>query len=269
MTNTARTRRACVLVAAGALVIGVAACGSDDDDGDASLQSSSAASASASDDLTAYCDDVVRLDQMFQRFDAEDPAAFEAALAEAVPVTEQIVAAAPAEVADEYGILFAAFGDVVDSGDPTPFFTPEVDAADAAIHAHDLASCGWTVAEIAAEDFQYAGTFPTAAGPTSFELTNTGREAHALIVARKLDDVEGSALDAFNALESEEDLASVFEDTVSIFAEPGDADHGLVDLAPGEYIAYCPIPSGTTGEESVGDGPPHFTQGEVTSFAVS
>ena len=48
-----------------------------------------------------------------------------------------------------------------------------------------------------------------------------------------------------------------------------DADHGLVDLAPGEYIAYCPIPSGTTGEESAGDGPPHFTQGMLAEFTVS
>lgn len=245
-------RRLRAVVTAGVLV-GLAACGGDD----------------GSDDLAAYCRDVVTLDQMFQNFDAEDPSSFEAALAEAVPVNDRVVASAPAELDDEYAVLSAAFGEVVDTGDPEPFFTPDVDAAGNAVHAHNLANCAWTVAEITAQEFEFAGTFPSTAGQVSFELANTGDEAHALIVARKLDEVEGSALDAFNALESEEDLAAAFEPAVSVFAVPGDSVHGLVDLTSGEYIAYCPIPSGTTGEDSIGDGPPHFTEGQVTSFDVS
>lgn len=122
--------------------------------------------------------------------------------------------------------------------------------------------------EVGAEDFRYTGTFPSEPGPAAFELANRGSEAHALIVARKLDAVAGSALDAFDAIEDEEDLATAFEPSVSVFAAPGDRDVGLVDLAPGEYVAYCPIPSGTTGEDSIGDGPPHFTLGQVTTFEV-
>ena len=256
-------RRVRAIAAAGALVVALAACGSDDND------AAAGAGTIASTDLAGYCSDVIVLDQMFQNFDAEDPPAFEAALAEAVPVTARIVAAAPAELADEYAVLSAAFGEVVETGSPENFFTPEVGAADDAVHAHDLANCGWTSAEIIGEDFHFTGTFPSEAGPVSFDLVNTGEEAHALIVARKLDDVEGSALDAFNALESEEALPTTFEQAAAVFAAPGDRAYGLADLAPGEYIAYCPIPSGTAGEDSIGNGPPHFTQGMVTSFEVS
>lgn len=268
--HTHSDRRLRALVAAAALVVGLAACGSDDDD-DASVAPAESSSdhSDASAELAVYCTDVITLDQMFQHFDAEDPPAFEAALAEAVPVTERIVAGAPAELEDEYAVLSAAFGEVVDTADPAPFFTPEVDAADDAVHAHHLDYCGWTVAEITAENFHFTGTFPTEAGQVSFDLANTGDEAHALMVARKLDEVEGSAVDAFNALESEEALPTAFEQAVAVFAEPGDSAYGLVDLAPGEYVAYCPIPSGTVGEDSIGDGPPHFTQGMVTTFEVS
>ena len=185
-----------------------------------------------------------------------------------VPVTQRIVAAAPAELEDEYVVLSAAFGEVVDTGNPDAFFTPDVDAADDVVHAHNLDNCGWAVAEIGAEDFRFTGELPTDPGPVSFQLTNTGDEAHALIVAGKLDDVEGSALDAFNALESEEAFPTAFEQAAAAFAEPGESVYGLADLAPGEYVAFCPIPSGTAGEDSIGDGPPHFTQGMVTSFEV-
>jgi hypothetical protein len=263
-TRSTPPRRLLALVAGGLLVAGLAACGSDDDD--ASVTTTEAEG--TSNELAAYCDDVVVLDQMFQNFDAEDPPAFEAALAEAVPVTERIAAAAPAELEDEYGVVFTAFGEVVDTGDPEAFFTPEVQAANDAVHEDNLATCDWTVAEITAEDFHFTGTFPSEPGPVSFDLDNTGDEAHALIVARKLDEVEGSALDAFNALESEEAFPTAFEPAASLFAEPGDRAHGLADLEPGEYVAFCPIPSGTAGEASIGDGPPHFTQGMVSAFEV-
>lgn len=253
------------LAAAGVLVVGLAACGSDDDD----AADATGSAPDTTSDLAAYCSDVIVLDQMFQNLDAEDPPAFEAALAEAVPVTERIVAAAPAELEDEYAVISTAFSAVVDTGDPGPFFTPEVDAADDAIHAHNLANCGWTVAEIAAEDFKFAGTFPSEAGQVSFDMANTGVEAHVMVVARKLDEVQGSALDAFTALESEEAFSTSFEEAAAVFAEPGGSAYGLLDLEPGEYVVFCPVPMGTAGEDSVGDGPPHFTQGMVTSFEVS
>lgn len=248
-------RRILALVCAGLLAVGAVGCGSDDE-------------ATTDDDRAAYCRDVIVLDQMFQNFDAEDATGFEAALAASEPVMDRVVAAAPEQLADEYTVVSTAFGEVVDTGNPEPFFTPEVDAANDAVHADNVASCGWTVAEITGEDFKFTGTFPSEPGPVSFDFVNTGAEAHALIVARKLDDVAGSALDAFNALESEEAFATAFEQTASVFAEPGDAAYGLADLEPGEYLAFCPVPSGTAGEASIGDGPPHFVHGMVTEFTV-
>jgi hypothetical protein len=259
------TRRAVRFVAVGALAVGLVACG-DDDDTDAG---DGVASTEASTDPAAYCDDGITLDQMFQNFNSDDPAVFEEQLAAAVPVTERIVAAAPAELADEYAAMSDAFAEVVETGDPTPFFTPEVQAASDVAHAYDLAHCGWSVAEITAEDFHFSGTFPSEPGATSFEMVNTGVEAHALIVGRKLDSVQGAAIDAFNALESEEAFIASFEQTAMVFAEPGQSGYALADLAPGEYVAFCPVPAGTTSETAPGDGPPHFAQGMVTSFEVA
>ena len=225
-------------------------------------------STEASADLAAFCDDGITLDQAFQNFNSDDPEVFEVQLSAAVPVTDRIVAAAPAELDDEYAVMAEAFSTVVETGDPTPFFTPDVQAASDAAHAYDLAHCDWSVVDITSEDFRFAGTFPSEAGATSFEMANTGAEAHALIVGRKLDTVEASALDAFNALESEDAFPSSFEQTAMVFAEPGQSGYALADLTPGEYIAFCPVPSGTTSETAPGDGPPHFTQGMVDSYDV-
>jgi hypothetical protein len=282
-TSTSTTRLARALVVLAALVVGLAACGDDDATGDradaaAEADASDAAGTDGSDptsttapvtDLTAYCEDVLTLDQMFQALDAEDPAAFEAALADAAIVDERILASAPDALRDEHEVLSTAFQEVVETGDPTPYFTPEVEQTRAAVHEQNLVDCGWTVARIDAADFTYSGAFPTEPGAVSFEMANTGEEAHALTVARKLDEVEGTAMEAFESLEDEADLATTFEQVAAVFAEPGDEAYALGELEPGEYIAYCPIPGGTTGEASIGDGPPHFTQGMVTAFAVA
>jgi hypothetical protein len=59
----------------------------------------------------------------------------------------------------------------------------------------------------------------------------------------------------------------------SAFA-PMNGTQGLLvgDFEPGEYIAVCFIPTGTTIDDSgqhEGDGPPHFIEGMQQEFTVS
>lgn len=248
------------LAAVAALCLGAAACG-DDDGGTAPPDGAPTA------DLVAYCEDEVALDQVFQRTDADDPETFGASLAEGSRILDRLQESRPDAVAEDLDVLAATFAEVVETQDPEPFFTEEVTAAGDAVHAHDVDACGWTVSEIGAEDYHYTGDLPTEAGTVSFEVANHGAEPHLLLVGRKRANVEGTAREAFDAIRSEEELPASFDDVLALFVAPGDSDSALAELAPGEYVAYCPLPTGTTGE-TPGDGAPHFTQGMVTTFEV-
>ena len=263
-------RGAAVLLAAG-LLIGSAACSSDD----AASESTTTTAPDPGDggtggggDLDAYCDASVALDQIFQSIDPEDAEGFAAALDDAAPIVADLEAAAPAELHEHVAVLVASFGKVKESGDASAFETEEVDAADAAAHEFDLANCDLTKVAVTAGDFHFTGDLPTEAGRVSIEMTNEGAEPHLMIVARKKDDVDGSAQAAFEAIEGEEDFPKSFDQMVSIWTAPGDSDYGMGELTPGEYVAFCPIPVGSTADVE-GDGPPHFAQGMVKTFTVA
>jgi hypothetical protein len=55
------------------------------------------------------------------------------------------------------------------------------------------------------------------------------------------------------------------------FAPPGESGYVLVDLAPGEYLALCPLPVGWVDMSGPPpeDAPPHFTEGMSNEFTVS
>lgn len=249
-----RHRRLILAVAAGAL-LPVAGCGDDDTD--------------AAGGHAAYCDSAVALDQTLQAVDADDPENFASALAAAQEALSQAAALAPSEVTEEYAVLEAALGEVVDTGNPESYFTDEVTATEVGVHAHDLEQCDWAAVAVVAEDYAFVADWPTAPGPVSFDVTNSGAEPHVLIVARKLDSVSGSALEAFQAAEREEDVATSFEFAASVFVAPGTSDYALADLAAGDYVVFCPVPVGTTGEGTVGDGPPHHLEGMLAAFELA
>jgi hypothetical protein len=243
--------------------LATAACGDDDS---ASVDEPAV---EADGDLAAYCEDEVAISRIFQETDADDPETFDASLEAARPVLDRIVDEAPAEVSEAVAALDAAFADVEETRNPEAFFTETAQGADEEVHAYDLAHCGWETVAVTAEDYHYTATFPTTAGTVSFEVDNAGTEPHLLLVARKLDSVEGTAMEAFEGLEAEEDLPNSFEVAATVFVEPGDTDYGVAELAAGDYVAFCPIPVGTTMDNGGEvDGPPHFTQGMVTGFTV-
>jgi hypothetical protein len=105
------------------------------------------------------------------------------------------------------------------------------------------------------------------AGVHSFGLTNDGKEPHMMVLSRKNDGVTES-FDEPAAMPEEEALTKA---TIvgQGFAAPGESGHVLADLAPGEYLAMCPPPTGwfdMSGPPP--DGPPHLTQGMTHQFVV-
>lgn len=259
--TTRPSRRLAALAAVGALAL-LAACG-DDDEGASEPTGTSAGDVSASGaELATYCDAQLEIDQTFQNTEGEDPAELQAAMATVDPIFDEVLDNAPDELDDDLAVLADARAEVLADGGPEAYFAEEVRAADARIHEHDLEACDWQAIELTAEEYAFDGQLAPTAGTVSFELDNAGVEPHVLVVARKKDDVSGTAQEAFESLESEEEMAEAFDVAATAFAQPGDSGYALAELEPGEYLAFCPIPSGE-------GGPPHFVNGMITPFEVT
>jgi hypothetical protein len=268
-------------------VIGLLAVGCGDDDDDASDASSASvaedeASAGAA-GLDTYCEvslDVETApppDVDFASATEEEIGAALQAHAEDVmlPVVTGLADEdKPEEVAAEIEVLIGAVEEQASTGDPSVWDRPEVVDANAAVHAFDLESCGWSSVEVAAADYSFDGVpDELPAGVTSFELTNDGTELHELFVFRREDG--GTApveelLEQLMALPEEEAMELVTPQGEPAFAAPGEESYAVVDLAPGEYVAVCFIPVGTTGEDGPpAEGPPHAVHGMVAGFTVT
>jgi len=119
------------------------------------------------------------------------------------------------------------------------------------------------------------------AGKTTIKATNSGAEMHELTV---LSPIEGVTVDEILAMfsappASPESEEMDHEDMASPAAEasgpppfhfngglqgimPGMTGYAVLDLAPGEYLAFCGIPSPANG------GAPHFMLGMAATFTV-
>ncbi|MGH9135791.1 MAG: hypothetical protein ACRD0G_01935 [Acidimicrobiales bacterium] len=177
------------------------------------------------------------------------------------PLADDIVAAAPPELAEAAATFDAGVDELAETGDFAVFETPEMTAVFEEAHAFDLATCGWNVVEVNAVDYHYEN-LPTElpSGPTSFELGNTGEEPHELAVFRKNDGVTMSVEELLEVPEEEVFDLVTFVDQA--FADPGGHGYTVQNLTPGDYVALCFVPTG--GE----DGPPHITHGMYAEFTV-
>ena len=272
-----RGRRLAAAASIALVVGGLAACGGDDDEGatddaqagaegsDGTTGTTAApasADGAAGGDVEAYCSAVVTLEHTAALGNGPDvdPAAFAETLVE--PATA-VLEVAPDEVAPAVADGVAILEGVVDSGDPSGL--EELEAATAPMHEIDIENCAWEVTDVTAADYSFAGIDDEmAAGVHSFEITNEGAEAHVLSVIRKADGVTQSWDEILAAGEG----SGLYEDVSNGFAPPGGTGYAVVDLAPGEYMALCPIPTGTT-MEAEGSGPPHFMNGMTQEFTVA
>ncbi len=259
------------------LAIGLAGCG-DDDDEDTAATDTTAATDAANADVATYCEDSLAAETVpepeidFENLsEAEQREAAKKFVNEDFkPIVERLKQSVPAEIAAPAQVLFDAVDKIAADGDFSVFETPEVVEAENTVHAYDLANCGWGKVDATAVEYAFQGIPATMeAGPTSFDLRNSGKELHELALFKKKDGVTES-FDEILELSEEEGQAKV-EQVGNSFAAPGDTDYAVVDLEEGEYVALCFVPVGTTSEESAPpeDAPPHFTRGMKTEFEVS
>jgi hypothetical protein len=112
-------------------------------------------------------------------------------------------------------------------------------------------------------DYAFEGVPETIpAGTVAFDFTNASEtEEHEMIVFRKADGVTLSFEEIIQLPEEESEDKVVFASAA--FAPPGGEGSTLASLDAGEYAMVCFIPVG--GAE---DGPPHFTQGMISTFTV-
>lgn len=268
-----------VLVSVIVLAGGLAACGDDDDTSAGGGSGSGSTTEEAGGDLDAYCAATVEIETIpepdidFESLTPEQQAdeAKKFAREDLRPIVDEIVEAAPEEIRDDIEILDGAVMEIEETGDfEAAFENEKVEGASDRVHAHDLRNCGWDSTEVRGLDYAYQGIpAEIEAGIHSFEFTNAGNEMHMLGIVKKKEGTTES-FDELIALPEDQAEAKT-EFLGEAFGEPGDDEYLVVDLAPGEYLAICFIPVGSTpdaGEEG-GDGPPHFTQGMKAEFTVS
>ena len=126
--------------------------------------------------------------------------------------------------------------------------------------------------EVTASEFKFEG-LPSEfdAGTVAILLSNDGAEAHEMAIMRKADGVTQS-WEEILALPQDEAEALVVQ-VGGAFAPNKDAKGlAVVDLAPGDYVATCFVPAGTSvasdGTITEGTGTPHFMHGMISEFTV-
>ncbi|NLD75368.1 MAG: hypothetical protein GX643_01740 [Acidimicrobiales bacterium] len=214
----------------------------------------------------AFCDAYVATTIMMNS--EPDPAA----LTENV---ELIDANAPAEIADSAAVMTAAVRKVLESGgqDFSPFETPEYSAAQAEVDPFVFENCEFDAAiEVTGLDFSFDGLPDTMeGGRTAILFTNEGAESHEIAIMRRNDGVTESFEDLL-ALPEEEAMAKVTPVSGAFAPSTGSQALLVGDFEPGDYIAICFVPVGTTlNDEGMteGTGEPHFMHGMQQEFTVS
>ncbi len=158
-------------------------------------------------------------------------------------------------------------------------------------------NCGFNELHVLAKDYSYGGIGgEVAAGPTIVDLDNQGTEYHEIFIVPSQRGRHRDGRRAAGAA-GRRDQRQGHRRRRCAFAAPGTVGHVVVDLTPGDYIALCFIPKGSTPEAvaemmaaaasapmpSTGaaaegtaptgsgggeEGPPHFTLGMYVEFTV-
>jgi hypothetical protein len=159
-----------------------------------------------------------------------------------------------------------------------PSMEPSMAPSASADPSGSAAPSGEADVMVTAVDFAYEGIPADVPSGTTMALTNAGQELHELVVVRKLPTTT-QTFEELLAMNPDEALALV-EDVGFAIAEPGQTATDVVTIGePGEYLAVCFIPAGTTSMPSIdpnsseppamGTGAPHFTLGMVQEFTVT
>jgi hypothetical protein len=266
------------LAAAGVVLLIAAGCGGDDDDKPVALEDidEPAGGATTTEADTggsaAYCSAELAMETLQEPdYRIASDAEVNAWLGgELLPLVEAAAEAAPSEIADDFATMAGAVSQAASDGDFSVFGDPEVDAAEATVHAFDMDSCGWTAQDLKTTEYSF-GSIPAElpAGPISFEFDNVGSEVHEMLLAKKNPGVTES-VEEIVAMQEEEALSKITA-YAHVSGNPGETDYTIADLTPGDWVMICFVPTGLTDgdQEPVPDGPPHYTHGMVAEFTVS
>jgi len=190
------------------------------------------------------------------------------------PLLDQVDQEAPEELADSLGVMTGAARMVVDNGDFSAFESAEFAEAQGTVDPWMFEHCEFDQKEeVTASEFKFEG-LPSEleAGTAAILLTNSGAEAHEMAILRKADGVTQS-WDEILALPME-DAQELVVNAGGAFAANKDAKGlAVVELTPGDYVAACFVPAGTTvsadGAMTEGTGTPHFMHGMMKEFTVT
>ncbi|MGH9156458.1 MAG: hypothetical protein ACRD1K_11635 [Acidimicrobiales bacterium] len=276
-------RSARLAVVALALGLGLAGCGGGDDVATEPTDDTGTATTVAT---VAYCEKILAVETAPEPdidFEALSPeqqkeAAKKYAGDVYVPLALEVQKVAPAAVKADIDILVAAITEVASTGDFEGVFDrPAVTAAYTSSHRYDLATCGWRKVDVTAVDYGFQGVPATvAAGTTSFDLKNAGKEHHELALLKKKDGVT-ETFDQIFELPEEQGMTKVsFKGSDD--GLPGETGLYVVEnLDKGSYAIVCFLPVGSTPEAEKAakasgkelQGPPHFTRGMKAEFTVA
>lgn len=159
-----------------------------------------------------------------------------------------------------------------------PSTAPSAAPSGAAPSADPSGSPEGTRVDVVGTDYAFSGLEASYGGPITIAFRNEGEEVHEIVVVRKGEGVTQS-WEELLALPDEQSGELVSFAGVA-FAEPGQTAPEMVTASePGEYLAICFIPQGTTELPSIdpnaseppdlGTGAPHFTLGMQTEFTIT
>jgi len=187
------------------------------------------------------------------------------------PLVAEVDAVKPAEIDAELTTMIDAVAAWEASGfaDSSALDAPEMADAAATVDSWMFENCTFdTKVEVTLVDYAFEGLEPTyPVGMTAFRVTNDGTEAHEMALLRRADGVT-ETWDELLAL-PEEELTGKIEFLGAAFTPtPGLTSVLVSELTPGDYLAVCFVPLGSTpGNE--GTGPPHMTAGMRAEFTVA
>ena len=176
---------------------------------------------------------------------------------------------APADIAQTVDDAVSAFEDQGEAAFEDPTFAAKI----AEIDQYVVDNCGYQTVDVSMGDYSFTGVPESLdKGVTAFVLSNDGAELHEFVVARLKGDTTVEDILALPENASAKARKKLVQEIPGGgFAAPGQSDVALINLRqPGQYVALCFIPVGTTPDaQDGGDGPPHAHQGMTAEFTVS
>ncbi len=190
-----------------------------------------------------------------------------------LPLLEDVAKAAPPELDAAVSTFRTQLQKLAETGDPSVFSDPALEAAGATAHTFDLATCKWNTVNVELQDYSFANAPATLpAGVVNIEVKNAGKEIHELTILRRNDGVTQSFADILKLPQDEGQKLVSQAGGLQGTVEPSRSDYLIADLQPGTYAFVCFIPKGSTSSEAMDnaaeDAPPHAMLGMVHEFTV-